>query len=91
MTETSGRLEDVIVIGYGTTKRKDLTGSVGQVRMSDLAKAPVKSFDDALAGRVAGVSVGTNDGQPGSNSNVVIRGAGTLTQSNEGWKPLPIV
>lgn len=81
MTETSGKLDDVIVIGYGTTKRKDLTGAVGQVRMSDLAKAPVKSFDDALAGRVAGVSVGTSDGQPGSNTNVVIRGAGTLTQS----------
>lgn len=81
LNEAFNKLEDVVVIGYGTTRRKDLTGSVGQVRMADLQKAPVKSFDEALAGRVAGVSVGAGDGQPGSNTNVVIRGAGTLTQS----------
>jgi hypothetical protein len=57
-------LDQVVVIGYGTAQKKDVTGSVGQVNMSDFSKAPVKSFDDALAGRVAGVEVSANDGQP---------------------------
>lgn len=81
LRKSNERLDEVVVIGYGTTTRRDLTGAVAQVKMADLEKAPVKSFDEALAGRVAGVSVGTSDGQPGSNTNVVIRGAGTLTQN----------
>lgn len=82
MKESSSQLDEVVVqIGYGTSKRKDLTGSVEQVKMKELVQAPVKSFDEALAGRVAGVSVAANDGQPGSNNNIVIRGAGTLTQN----------
>ncbi|MCD0488965.1 TonB-dependent receptor [Pedobacter sp. MC2016-14] len=75
-------LNEVYVIGYGTTTRKDLTGSVAKVNIKDLALAPVKSFDDALAGRVAGVEVTTNDGQPGAPSNIVIRGANSVTQDN---------
>lgn len=75
-------IEDVVVIGYGEVKRRDLTGSVGSVNMSELEKAPVMSFDQALAGRVAGVQVSSADGQPGSEGiNIVIRGAGSLTQS----------
>lgn len=75
-------LNEVVVIGYGTTTKKDLTGAVGQVKMSEFAKAPVKSFDEALAGRVAGVQVSGTDGQPGEISNIVIRGAGSITQDN---------
>ena len=76
-------LDDVVVIGYGSTTKKDLTGSVGQVGVTDLQKAPVISFDQALAGRVAGVQVASEDGQPGSEGvNIVIRGANSLTQSN---------
>lgn len=63
-------LNDVVVIGYGTTTRKDLTGSVGTVNISDLQKAPVKTFDEALAGRVAGVQVTSSEGQPGSSINI---------------------
>ncbi|NGF56595.1 TonB-dependent receptor [Parapedobacter sp. SGR-10] len=75
-------IEDVVVIGYGEVQRKDLTGSVGSVNMSEITQAPVMSFDQALAGRVAGVQVSSNDGQPGSEGiNIVIRGAGSLTQS----------
>ncbi len=76
-------LNEVVVIGYGTTTKKDLTGSVGQVVMADLAKAPVFTFTEALAGRVAGVQVSTNDGQPGSQQNIVIRGSGSLTQNTD--------
>ena len=70
-----------MVIGYGEVLKKDLTGSVGQVNVKDLAIAPVMSFDQALAGRVAGVQVSSSDGQPGAeNINIVIRGAGSITQ-----------
>jgi TonB-linked SusC/RagA family outer membrane protein len=75
-------LDDVVVVGYGQVKRKDLTGSVGSVVMKDMEKAPVVSFEDALAGRVAGVQVGSSDGQPGSISNITIRGGNSITQSN---------
>lgn len=82
MNEQAGTLNDVVVIGYATQQRKDLTGAVGSVNMKEFAKAPVKSFDEALAGRVAGVAVASNDGQPGSIANIVIRGAGSITQDN---------
>jgi len=75
LIETPSAGSEVIVIGYGTVKRKDATGSVGKVNIEDLKKAPVTSFDQALAGRVAGVVVSTNDGQPGGSSQIVIRGS----------------
>lgn len=79
---SSQALNDVVIIGYGEVKRKDVTGSVGSVNMKDVEKAPVVSFEDALAGRVAGVQVGSSDGQPGSVSNITIRGGNSITQSN---------
>ncbi|RKR80766.1 TonB-linked SusC/RagA family outer membrane protein [Mucilaginibacter gracilis] len=75
-------LNEVVILGYGQAKRKDLTGSVGTVDMGDLNKAPVKSFDDALAGRVAGVQVTSPDGQPGASPAIVIRGGNSVTQDN---------
>jgi TonB-linked SusC/RagA family outer membrane protein len=81
-------LTEVVVVGYGSTKKKDLTGSVASVNMQDFDKAPVKSFDEALGGRIAGVQVSSNDGQPGSVANIVIRGAGSITQDNS---PLYVV
>lgn len=82
LNPTPSRLNEVVVVGYGTVKRGDLTGSVGQVTMADLQKAPVKSFDEALAGRLAGVQVSSADGQPGSSFNIVIRGQNSITQGN---------
>lgn len=76
------KLNEVVVIGYGTVKRSDLTGSVGQVNISDFQQAPVRSFDEALAGRVAGVQVTSSEGQPGSGIDIIIRGANSLTQDN---------
>jgi TonB-linked SusC/RagA family outer membrane protein len=75
LIETPNSMNEVIVIGYGNLKRKELTGVVGKVNMEDLRKAPVTSFDQALAGRIAGVVVSTNDGQPGSGSQIIIRGS----------------
>lgn len=82
LLEDSKVLTEVVVVGYGEVKRKDLTGSVGSVNMADLTKAPVTSFDDALAGRVAGVQVTSPDGMPGAAPSIVIRGGNSVTQDN---------
>jgi TonB-linked SusC/RagA family outer membrane protein len=88
LVEQSSGLNEVVVVGYGSSKKKDLTGSVAQVSMSDLVKAPVMSIDQALAGRIAGVQVNSSDGQPGAAVNIVIRGANSITQDNS---PLYVV
>jgi len=75
-------LDEVVVVGYGTVKKADLTGAVAQVNMADINKAPVVSFEDALAGRMAGVKVASTQGQPGAAVEIVIRGANSLTQDN---------
>lgn len=80
-SSTTG-LEEVVVVGYGTQKRKDITGSVSNVAVSELQMAPVRSFEEALAGRAAGVQVTSSDGQPGASTNIVIRGNNSVTQNN---------
>jgi TonB-linked SusC/RagA family outer membrane protein len=75
-------LQDVIIIGYGTTRKEDLTGAVAKAPVESMQKAPVRSFDEAMAGRVAGVQVSSVDGQPGSAVNITIRGANSVTQEN---------
>jgi TonB-linked SusC/RagA family outer membrane protein len=82
LKESISQMNEVVVIGYGTVQRKDLTGSVGTVSITDLQKAPVKTFDEALAGRVAGVQVNSSEGQPGSGIDITIRGNNSITQSN---------
>ncbi|WP_242689067.1 TonB-dependent receptor [Pedobacter sp. SYSU D00535] len=83
LKEDQNLLSEVVVIGYGSVRKEDLTGSVSQVNLAELTKAPVASVDQALAGRVAGVQVSVNeDGQPGGAMNIQIRGANSLTQSN---------
>lgn len=79
---SASELSETVVIGYGTQKRSDLTGSVGSVNVNDMNKAPVSSFDEALAGRVAGVNVSSSEGQPGSGIIISIRGNNSLTQDN---------
>ena len=82
-------LNEVVVIGYGTQKRKDLTGAVSSVNAATIAKAPVVSAEQALQGRAAGVQVTNNDGAPGGNISVLIRGTGSL--ANYGNGPLYVV
>ena len=88
LKEDSELLDEVVVIGYQTVKRRDLTGSVGQPNIADMTKTPVSSFDQALAGRVAGVQVSSGSGAPGGGMNIVIRGKSTLTGSTD---PLYVV
>ncbi|MEP0712256.1 TonB-dependent receptor [Algoriphagus sp.] len=75
-------LEEVVVIGYGTTKRSDLTGSVGSVGAEALRERPAASLNQALAGRVAGVQVNNNSGRPGGRTTVRIRGFSSINSSN---------
>ncbi|MBC9929399.1 TonB-dependent receptor [Chitinophaga qingshengii] len=80
--ESSESMKEVVVTGYGQVLRKDLTGAIGSVKMSDLQKAPVRSFEEALAGRVAGVEVSSADGRPGAAVKIVVRGNNSVTQDN---------
>ena len=73
---------EVVSVGYGSVARRDLTGSVSKVNMDDISKSTPMNFDQALAGRVAGVVVTTSDGSVGSEANIIIRGNNSLTQSS---------
>lgn len=82
LKESATGLNEVVITGYTSTARKDLTGAVGTVNIQDLQKAPVRSFEEALGGRVAGVQVVSQDGKPGSPINILIRGVGSISQSS---------
>jgi len=81
-------LNEVVVIGYGTSKRKDLTGSVASVSGKQLAAVPVANAAQALAGKLPGVNVFSQDGRPDANVYIRVRGGGSISQSND---PLFIV
>lgn len=73
---------EVVSMGYGTSLKRDLTGSVAKVDMNEAMKANITNFDQALTGRLAGVVVRWGDGQVGQEANITIRGNNSLTQSN---------
>lgn len=76
-------LDEVVVVGYGTMKKRDLTGAVSSVKGSSLEKSDPVSFQNALAGRVAGVQVTQTDNGPGAGVNIIIRGGSSLTSGNQ--------
>ncbi len=75
-------LDEVVVVGYGTKIKKDLTGNIAKVKGSDVQGMPVTNLNQALQGRAAGVFVETNNGKLGEGVKVRIRGAGSLSASN---------
>ncbi|MFR9533516.1 MAG: TonB-dependent receptor [Rikenellaceae bacterium] len=79
---------EVVSIGYGTLARRDLTGSISKVDMSDATKGNVTNVDGLLTGRVSGVVVRQSDGELGKDASITIRGNNSLTQSND---PLYVV
>lgn len=81
LSEDASQLEEVVVTGYSTQTRGDITGSVASVDISEATKAPLVNAAEALEGRVTGVTV-TNSGTPGSSPKVVIRGFGTSNNTN---------
>lgn len=76
-------LDEVVVTGYGYTKRGDLTGSVVSIKSEDLMQTPTSDATQALAGRVAGVQVMQSEGAPGASVSIRVRGGISITQSNE--------
>lgn len=81
MIEDITRLDEVVVVGYGTMKRSDLTGAVATVTADDMKRTVGSSLDQALQGRVAGVFVTENSGQPGGSVSVRIRGINTFSNN----------
>src|SRR6185437_13747871 len=73
---TASTLNDVVVVGYGTVKRKDLTASVSSVTAKDLKDIPINSAEEALAGRLAGVQVTGSEGSPDAQVVIRVRGGG---------------
>ena len=89
MTASTSDLNEVVVIGYGTQKRRDVTGAISSVTASQLEKVPVTTVDQALQGRASGVQIVNNDGSPGGNVSVLIRGIGSL--AGGGNAPLYVI
>jgi TonB-linked SusC/RagA family outer membrane protein len=89
LQSNTGALNEVVVIGYGTAKRKDVTGAVSSISAATIEAKPVVSVDEALQGHAAGVQVTSNDGTPGGNFTVLIRGTGSIAQY--GNTPLYVV
>ena len=83
MEEDASQLEEVVVVGYGTQKKSDLTGSIGSVSGDDIARLPVASVDNALQGRAAGAFVSSPSGTPGAGISIQIRGNTSLSASSE--------
>ena len=81
-------MDEIVVIGYGTARKKDLTGSTASVSGAEISKIPVTSAAQAITGKVAGVNVVTQSGAPGAAINIVVRGGTSITQGNN---PLYIV
>jgi iron complex outermembrane receptor protein len=77
------KLDDVIVVGYGTQKQKDLTGSVGAITNKDFNQGAVLSPQQSIQGKLAGVNISQNSGKPGGSNTVRIRGGTSLTSSND--------
>ncbi|MEQ9309541.1 MAG: TonB-dependent receptor [Balneolaceae bacterium] len=80
--------DDVVVVGYGTQQRTEVTGAISSVRSEDIQNVPVSSFENALQGRMAGVNVAESTGEPGSSPQILIRGTGSISAGNS---PLYVV
>ncbi|MDP2334896.1 MAG: TonB-dependent receptor [Bacteroidota bacterium] len=88
MVESTIGLEDVVVVGYGTIKKSDLTGSVSSIKPAELLHMPTQRVDQALQGRTAGVFIMNTDGSPGGNTIIRIRGLNSISGGSE---PLIII
>ena len=82
LSESSEQLDEIIVVGYGTTTVKDATGSVESITAKDMTKGNIVTAENLISGRVAGVNI-TTSGAPGSGSQIRIRGGSSLNASND--------
>src|SRR5574344_2007474 len=81
-------LNDVVVIGYGTVKKKDLTGAVASISSDKIANIPVSNVGEAMTGKMAGVNITTTEGSPDADVKIRVRGGGSISQDKS---PLYIV
>ena len=88
LKENTKVLDEVVVVGYGTVKRSDLTGSVTSMKGSDLIKQKSVSFMEGMQGHLAGVQVSMQSGEPGAGTQITIRGANSL---NSNTQPLYVI
>jgi len=88
LAETITNLNDVVMIGYGTSKKKDLTGAIGSLSENDFNKGIYTSPDQLIQGRISGVQVTSNDGSPGGAMTIMIRGNSALSSTGQ---PLYVV
>lgn len=79
----SNVMKDVVVIGYGTVKRKDLTGSVASINSSEIKSQPINSFNQALQGKVSGVQITQASNSPGGGITIRVRGGNSISASND--------
>ena len=82
LSDDAKALDEVVVIGYGTAKRKDITGSVATVNAEALTVVPVASATEALTGKMAGVQITTTEGSPDAEMKIRVRGGGSITGDN---------
>ncbi|MBC7850763.1 MAG: SusC/RagA family TonB-linked outer membrane protein, partial [Chitinophagaceae bacterium] len=82
LVSNQSNLNEVVVVGYGSTRKKDLTGAVASVSAKDFVKGALQSPEQLIAGKVAGVQITSNSGAPGSGSSILIRGGASLNASN---------
>ena len=85
LSEDTESLDEVVVVGYGTQKKSVVTGAISSVKAEDLEGLPVERVEQALQGRVSGVVIAADAGQPGSSSTVRVRGITTLGNNNPLW------
>ncbi len=82
LVEEAIGLDEIVAVGYGSVKKKDLTGSVATVNSETLAAVPVASATEALTGKMAGVQITTTEGSPDAELKIRVRGGGSITQDN---------
>jgi len=82
MLESSETLDEVVVVGYGTQRKSDITGAVASINAEDIGATPLMSVADALSGKAAGLQVISNSGSPGSTPIIRVRGVGTLNNAS---------
>ncbi len=82
LDEDAQKMDEVVVIGYGTQKRSDLTGSISSLSEKEISMVPVNNIAEALTGKLAGVQVVTTDGAPDAEVSMLIRGRNSITQSS---------
>lgn len=83
LRDNNAALDEVVVIGYQTVKRRDLTGSVASVSGKNIAVAPVADVTQALQGKLPGVNIVSQDGRPDASVSIKVRGGGSISQSND--------